>query len=137
MHVADHESRYARGALSIVEQHDLLTRSISTGDDVPDLESHAETRARRLGHEDVAAGEPLEIAAEHRFFGQLRLAGLDVVVEQVRREHVVPVLAQPRADCAAGGNAAAIAANRAGEIDTHHRSLKSEVDFPSDLRLQT
>src|SRR5262245_34280659 len=127
MRVADHESRYGRGPCAIVKQHDLLARSISAGDDVPDLEPHAETRARRLGHEDVAAGEPLEIAAEHRLFGQLRFAGLDVIVEQVGGEHVVPVLAQPRADRAAGGNAAAIAANRAGEVDAHRTSLKSPV----------
>ncbi len=117
--VAHDQPRDVRGACAIVEQHDPLARSIGAREDVPDLEPYAEARSRRLGDEHIAAREPVEIAAEHGFLGELRLRRLDVVVEQVRGEHVVAVATKPFADRAPRGDATAIAANRAREIDTH------------------
>src|SRR5262249_38316564 len=110
--------------LAIVEQDDALAGFRCAAEDVTDLEADAVARARRFGDEDVASRQPVEIAFVHLALGQPRFPGLDVVGEQVRRQHLVAGALEAFADRAARGDAAAVAADRAGEIDLHETAAR-------------
>src|SRR5262249_46518830 len=118
---------------AIVEQHDALAGGLRASEHVADLESDAVARSGRLGDDRVAPIQPVEIAPEDVVFGQPRLGGLDVVAQQMRRENVVPQSLQAFADCAARGDAAAIAPHGAGKINFHSwrfSTLKSQLSSP-------
>ena len=113
VHVADDQTRNRVPPRSIVKQDNLLTCLFRAGEHVPDFEADPEAGSRCFGDEHVAVRQPFEIAAEHRRLGQLRLGGFDIVVQEMRGQHVVAMLLEAFADDAAGGDAAAIAANSA------------------------
>ena len=89
--VADDEAGDGVAARGVVEQHDALAGGPRPPQHVADLEPHAVARSRGFGDERVAARQPVDVPAVDVFLAQARLGLVHVVVEQVRRQHVVPV----------------------------------------------
>src|SRR4051812_31401407 len=106
----------------IVEQDHALAADRRTAEHETDLEADAVARSRRFSDQHIAGVQPLEIAPEHVALSQQRFRRVDIVGQQVRRQHLVPEVLKARANRAAGDDAAAIAANRAGEINFHRGS---------------
>src|SRR5258708_35742452 len=92
---------------------------VRAAEQVAALEPDAVARPRRFGDQHVARRQPLEVAAEHVALRELRLRRFHVVGQQMGRQHLVAVVLEPLADRASGQDAAAIAADRTGEIDGH------------------
>lgn len=136
---AGNHSRDRVAAGGVVQQEDALAALRRAREHVTDLESDAEARSGGIRDQDVARGEPVDVARVHRRLGERRLARLDVVLEQVPREHVVPERLQPRAGLFERPNRGAVAAHRAREIDLHDeirmnihiRRLDASVPLPS------
>jgi len=117
--VADEQPRQLVRTGAIVEEHDALSRPAGTRQDVADLETDAEAGARRLRYERVARIEPVEIAPKHGVLGQLRLCRLDIIVQQVRGDYLMSVVAEAIANRTAGGHATTISPHSARQIDSH------------------
>jgi len=102
VHVTDEQARHVFGTCAIVEEDDLLSRAIGPRQHVTHFESDAEAGSRRFRDERVARRQPIEVAPEHGFLGELRLRSVHVVLEQVRGDDLVTVMSEPFADRATG-----------------------------------
>ena len=103
----------------VIQRDDPLPRRRGASEHVSDLESNAVTGAGGFGHEDLAPRQPVDVPAEDLFLAQPGFRRFDVIGEQVRGQHVMPVLLQPFADNATRAHAPSVAANCTGEIDLH------------------
>jgi len=117
--IADDEPGDRMASGRVVEEYHALTGLLGPPEHVAHLETDAVTRAGRLGDQHVAARQPVEIAPEHVVFAQLRFGGLDVISQEMRRQHVMPEPLQSLTDRPSGEHTAAITTNGAGEIDPH------------------
>ena len=104
-----------------VHQYDALARRGRTPQDVPHLEAHPVAGTGRLRHQQVARVEPTEVPLEDGLAGEAALRGIHVVFEQVRCEHFVTGRAHVFGDHADTAKRAAVAADRAGQVDLHGR----------------
>jgi hypothetical protein len=67
----------------------------------------------------IMSAQPLQIPLEHRAFAECRLTSLDIIGEQVPREHGVPHALEGVGERARDDDGAAVTTHGAREINIH------------------
>ena len=124
MRIARDEARDERLTISAIQQQHSLIRSVGTPKDVPNLEPDAEAGSGSIRNEHIAVVQPRDVTLVDLTLGQARFGPFDIVFEQVRGQELVAIGLERRCQRPQSLDGAAIASNRAGQVDSQTVKLQ-------------